>query len=88
MKSIRSLNVLNGVIISFSFPSEARDNESISADSIQSHKQSHRAGACHPIIDFVIYEFPLYGTPEMLSPEPLLSNLNHEDKSATVFCIQ
>lgn len=37
---------------------------SISAESIQSHKQSHRAGACHPIIDSVIYEFPFYGTTE------------------------
>lgn len=69
------------------FSPEAHDNGAF-LQSIQSHKQSHRAGACHPIIDSVIYEFPFYGTTEMLSPEPLLSNLNRGDKSATVFCIQ
>lgn len=79
--------MLTSVIIELFFPPEAHDNGSISAESIQSHKQSHPAGACHPIIDSVIYEFPLYGTTEMFSPEPLLSNLNRGDKSATVFCI-
>lgn len=48
-------------VLSFFFPPEVHDNGIISAESIQSHKQSHQAGACHPIIDSVIYEFPLYG---------------------------
>lgn len=80
------LNLLISVLAIF--PSESDDNGSVSAESIQSHKQSHWAAACHPIIDSVIYEFSLYGTTEMLSPEPLWSNLNCEDKSASIFHIQ
>lgn len=80
--------MLTCIITAFFFPPEAYNNVSISAESTQSHKQSHWAGACHPIIDSVIYEFPLHGITEMLSPEPLLSNLNCDDKSASVFCIQ
>lgn len=59
--SIKWLKVLTSVLSFFFFPPEAHDNGIISAECIQSHKESHQAGACHPIIDSVIYEFPLYG---------------------------
>lgn len=85
--SIRWLNVLTSVIAFFFFLLKLNTME-LFLKSIQSHKQSHWVGACHPIIDSVIYEFPPLWHTEMLSPEPLLSNLNRRDKSATMFCIQ